>query len=62
MSSSLVLFVVLFQNSYGIHVLIDKSNAEYFSNIILVGNCNDALSVYNVCVYLLLVMPLPSKR
>ena len=42
--------------------LIHKSNAEYYHDTILVGNCNDTLSINNMWVHLLLAMPFPSKR
>ena len=51
-----------FQNSNGIVFLINKSNAEYYHNTILVSNCNDSLSFCNMCLHLFVVIPLSLKR
>ena len=63
MNSLLVEFVALFQNTNGIaFFLIDKNNAEYYRNTILVSNSNDTSGVYNMCLHLIVIMPLPPKR
>ena len=61
-NSSFLEFVSLFQNSNGIIFLINKSNAEYYHNTIFVMNCNNTLSVYNMCLHLFVVIPLSFKR
>ena len=63
MNSLLVEFVALFQNTDGIaFFLIDKNNAEYYRNTILVSNSNDTSGVYNMCLHLIVIMPLPTQN